>query len=99
MGPIDDARDQPLSDRLLKNARTVLEVSCRARSGESLLLLADHVLLPYAPALARAALDMGVNFFDTADIYGHGHSEELLGKAMEGRRERFVVATKIGWMD
>lgn len=46
-----------------------------------------------------AALDAGVNFFDTADIYGHGHSEELLGKAMEGRRERFVVATKIGWMD
>jgi aryl-alcohol dehydrogenase-like predicted oxidoreductase len=46
-----------------------------------------------------AALDAGVNFFDTADIYGHGHSEELLGKAMEGRRERFVVATKIGWID
>ncbi len=47
----------------------------------------------------EAALDAGVNFFDTADIYGRGHSEELLGKAMEGRRERFVVATKIGWMD
>jgi aryl-alcohol dehydrogenase-like predicted oxidoreductase len=46
-----------------------------------------------------AALDAGVNFFDTADIYGRGHSEELLGRAMEGRRERFVVATKIGWMD
>jgi aryl-alcohol dehydrogenase-like predicted oxidoreductase len=45
------------------------------------------------------ALDAGMNFFDTADIYGSGHSEELLGKAMEGRRERFVVATKIGWQD
>ncbi|MET0411690.1 MAG: aldo/keto reductase, partial [Polyangiaceae bacterium] len=44
-----------------------------------------------------AALDAGVTFFDTSDVYGDGHSEELLGKAMKGRRERFVVATKIGW--
>ncbi len=44
-----------------------------------------------------ASLDTGINFFDTADVYGSGHSEELLGKAMRGRRERFVVATKIGW--
>jgi aryl-alcohol dehydrogenase-like predicted oxidoreductase len=43
------------------------------------------------------ALDAGVNFFDTADKYGDGHSEQLLGRAMKGRRERFVVATKIGW--
>jgi aryl-alcohol dehydrogenase-like predicted oxidoreductase len=46
-----------------------------------------------------AALDDGVNFFDTADIYGSGHSEELLGRTMKGRRDRFVVATKIGWQD
>lgn len=45
------------------------------------------------------ALDAGVTFFDTADIYGDGHSERLLGKAMKGRRDRFVVATKIGWKD
>ena len=45
------------------------------------------------------ALDSGVNFFDTSDVYGDGHSEELLGKAMQGRRERFVVATKIGWQN
>jgi aryl-alcohol dehydrogenase-like predicted oxidoreductase len=44
-----------------------------------------------------AALDMGINFFDTADVYGDGHSETLLGQAMQGRRDRFVVATKIGW--
>jgi len=46
-----------------------------------------------------AALDAGVTFFDTADVYGAGHSEELLGRAMKGRRERFIVATKIGWRD
>jgi aryl-alcohol dehydrogenase-like predicted oxidoreductase len=43
------------------------------------------------------ALDLGVTFFDTSDVYGAGHSEELLGKSMRGRRERFIVATKIGW--
>jgi len=44
-----------------------------------------------------AALDQGVEFFDTADVYGDGHSEEILGRAMRGRREKFVVGTKIGW--
>ena len=47
----------------------------------------------------EASLDLGINFFDTADVYGGGHSEELLGRAMRGRRERFVVATKIGWIE
>lgn len=45
------------------------------------------------------ALDKGVNFYDTADVYGTGHSEELLAKAMKGRRDQFVLATKIGWLD
>ncbi len=45
------------------------------------------------------ALEQGVTFFDTADVYGNGHSEELLGKAMSGRRDKFIVATKIGWRD
>ncbi|MDA3901451.1 MAG: aldo/keto reductase [Spirochaetes bacterium] len=45
------------------------------------------------------ALDLGIDFFDTADVYGDGHSEKLLGKAMQGRRDRFVLATKLGWRD
>lgn len=45
------------------------------------------------------ALDAGVTFFDTADVYGAGHSEELLGQAMKGRRDKFIVATKIGWQN
>ncbi len=44
-----------------------------------------------------AALELGVTFFDTADVYGGGHSEEALGRSMQGRRDRFIVATKIGW--
>jgi aryl-alcohol dehydrogenase-like predicted oxidoreductase len=46
----------------------------------------------------ETALEAGVTFFDTADVYGDGHSEELLGRAMAGRRDRFQVATKIGWV-
>jgi aryl-alcohol dehydrogenase-like predicted oxidoreductase len=43
------------------------------------------------------SLDSGINFYDTADVYGMGHSEELLGQSMKGRRDKFIVATKIGW--
>jgi aryl-alcohol dehydrogenase-like predicted oxidoreductase len=47
-------------------------------------------------AVIDTALDLGVDFFDTADVYGMGASEELLGRALEGRRDRAVVATKFG---
>jgi aryl-alcohol dehydrogenase-like predicted oxidoreductase len=39
-------------------------------------------------------LEMGVNFFDTADVYGAGHSERVLARAFEGRRDQVVIATK-----
>jgi len=45
----------------------------------------------------KKALDLGVNFFDTADVYGNGHSEELIGKTFQGIREQVVIATKGGW--
>jgi aryl-alcohol dehydrogenase-like predicted oxidoreductase len=44
-----------------------------------------------------AALDAGVNFFDTAELYGSGRSEEQLGRALKGRRDEAVVATKFGF--
>lgn len=47
----------------------------------------------------ETSLNAGVNFYDTADVYGDGYSEELLGRAMKGRRDRFTVATKIGWVN
>jgi aryl-alcohol dehydrogenase-like predicted oxidoreductase len=46
--------------------------------------------------VVHAALDAGVNFLDTADIYGDTKSEEYLGKALRGRREQAVVGTKFG---
>jgi aryl-alcohol dehydrogenase-like predicted oxidoreductase len=42
------------------------------------------------------ALDLGINFFDTADMYGVGHNEQLLGRALRDRRDRAVIATKFG---
>src|SRR5512135_545797 len=44
----------------------------------------------------RRAVDRGVNFFDTADVYGDGHSEHLLAQLKRERHERIVVATKAG---
>jgi aryl-alcohol dehydrogenase-like predicted oxidoreductase len=44
----------------------------------------------------RAAVDSGVNFIDTADVYGDGHSERLIGRLRSERREPLVVATKMG---
>lgn len=47
-------------------------------------------------AVVDAALDAGITFFDTADIYGGTKSEEYLGRILEGRRDRVVLATKFG---
>jgi aryl-alcohol dehydrogenase-like predicted oxidoreductase len=44
----------------------------------------------------RRALELGVNFFDTADVYGDGRSERLLAKLKRERKERFYIATKAG---
>ena len=44
----------------------------------------------------HSALDFGINFFDTSDVYGAGHSEGVLGKALDGRRDKAVIATKFG---
>ncbi len=46
--------------------------------------------------VVHAALDVGINFFDTADTYGQTKSEELLGAALEGRRDQAIIATKFG---
>jgi aryl-alcohol dehydrogenase-like predicted oxidoreductase len=47
--------------------------------------------------IVDAALDHGINFFDTADMYQNGESERLLGRALRGRRDRCIVATKVGY--
>ncbi|MFD8948772.1 aldo/keto reductase [Streptomyces xanthophaeus] len=47
-------------------------------------------------ATLHRALDLGVNFLDTSDFYGGGHNEELIGRALAGRRDEAVLATKFG---
>src|SRR2546425_10031579 len=42
------------------------------------------------------AFELGCNFYDTADVYGHGHSEELLGQALRDHRKEVILATKVG---
>ncbi|MDE1853912.1 MAG: aldo/keto reductase [Thaumarchaeota archaeon] len=42
------------------------------------------------------AVDLGINFFDTADVYSNGKSEQIVGKALQGRRDQIVLATKVG---
>ena len=49
-------------------------------------------------ATIQRALELGCNFLDTADMYGPYLNEELVGRAIEGRREQFVIATKFGVM-
>jgi aryl-alcohol dehydrogenase-like predicted oxidoreductase len=50
-----------------------------------------------ADAIVGRALDRGINFFDTADVYAGGEAEEMLGRALAGRRDEVVIATKAGW--
>jgi aryl-alcohol dehydrogenase-like predicted oxidoreductase len=47
-------------------------------------------------ATIHRALELGINFLDTADVYGLGHNEELVGKAIRGRRKEVFIATKFG---
>src|ERR1700733_11319394 len=42
------------------------------------------------------ALELGIDFLDTADVYGPFKNEELVGKAIRGRRDKFIIATKFG---
>ena len=44
----------------------------------------------------KAAFDAGINFFDTADAYGNGHSEELLGQAFSSERDKIIISSKGG---
>lgn len=46
----------------------------------------------------RRAFDLGVTLYDTSDVYGYGHSEELIGEVFRGVREQIVIASKVGFL-
>lgn len=52
-----------------------------------------------AIATIHHAIDLGVTFLDTADAYGSGHNETLIGKAIKDRRNQVIIATKFGLSD
>ena len=86
----DNHQGKSLPERLLKNARIILETSCRAKEGESLLILADEKLLPISPALVSAALElklvpavMDIRGFLSSTQYREGYVYNPLAKAME----------------
>lgn len=49
------------------------------------------------PHIVQYALDLGINVFDTADIYGQGESERLLGRSLAGQRGQAIICTKVGY--
>lgn len=49
-----------------------------------------------AMRIVDEAIDLGINFFDTADLYDYGLNEEFVGKALKGKRDKIVLTTKVG---
>lgn len=47
----------------------------------------------------RTALEEGITFYDTSDMYGYGHSEELIGEVFESLRDKVIIATKVGFLE
>ncbi|HZY93283.1 MAG TPA: aldo/keto reductase [Candidatus Bathyarchaeia archaeon] len=50
---------------------------------------------PQARTIVKRALDLGVNFYDTANVYSNGRSEEIVGELLSDHREDVVIATKV----
>ena len=67
-------------------------IGCWAMGGAAWGATDDNVSI----AAIQKALDLGINFLDTAPAYGKGHSEEIVGKAIKGRRDKAFIATKCG---
>src|SRR6201984_966556 len=88
------AKEQRIEKRLL--GRSGIEVSaiglgCMSLSGVYGTSSDDDGI-----ALIHRALDSGITFLDTSDMYGFGHNEELVGQALQGRRGEVLRATKFG---
>src|SRR5947199_4963585 len=56
-----------------------------------------HIDDATAIGMLHRALDLGINYFDTADQYGQGRSERLIGQAFKGRRDKVVIGGKFGY--
>ncbi len=99
-GPLGRRKElENLMDPLSKVplGKTNLRVTRLGLGGAPLGGLFQDVAESEALATIRRALEMGINFFDTAPLYGHGKSERRMGRALAGtERSQFVLATKVG---
>ena len=87
LSAVNDLETRPLGDSGLHV--TVVGVGCNN--------FGRHLDAAGAARVVHAAIDSGITFFDTADVYGEGRSEEMLGAALAGRRDSVVIATKFGY--
>jgi len=83
--------------QLGKSGLMVSELCLGAMSfgGDGYWKVVGNLDYPASKKLVDMAIDAGVNFFDTADVYSHGQSEEILGKALKEKRNEIVLATKV----
>jgi aryl-alcohol dehydrogenase-like predicted oxidoreductase len=84
-----DEGDDPMETRTVGS----LEVSLAGLGCNNFGMKIDEAA---SKAVVDAAIDVGINHFDTADIYGRGSSEEFLGRALGARRDDVVITTKVG---
>lgn len=72
-----------------------LEYRTLGRTGLKMTAVSMGVMNCSDPAVLLRAFDLGINFYDTADCYMHGHNEEMVGKAFQGKREKVYIQTKV----
>jgi len=86
-----------MNQRLLKSIKvSEVGMGCWAIGGNEYGNSYGHTDDAESVRTIRKAIELGCTFFDTADVYGHGHSEELLGLALQKIREKVIIATKGG---
>jgi len=76
---------------------SAIGIGCMPKIKGGNILYGDNVDLDESTRTIHRAIDLGVTFFDTAEIYGPFANEELLGQAIKGKREGLVIATKFGF--
>jgi aryl-alcohol dehydrogenase-like predicted oxidoreductase len=74
---------------------TNLEYRTLGKTGLKVTAVSMGVMNCSDPAVLLRAFDCGINFYDTADCYMHGHNEEMVGKAFEGKRPKVFIQTKV----
>src|SRR5512136_1528958 len=72
-----------------------LEFRTLGKTGLKVTAVSMGVMNCSDPAVVLRAYDLGINFYDTADCYMKGRNEEMVGKALEGKRQRVFIQTKV----